>query len=448
MAELATAVIAPAAGMGLAIVVTSLAALLIGVAGGIITISSVSLIGVLTGLVLMLLGPAHLRALCLPLAYLVFMMPVLDVVVEPLHQPLQLLAARVVSAVFGLAGVPTYRDGTLIQFPNGILEVAVECSGAGYLISVLAIGWPLASLVLRTWRSRVMLIVTALLISIVGNWARITVVGTIGYVSGWGPQVHGPLHVLQGMLVYWIGFCALFAGAWMLTKVEGRRALLHRDRMTRKTASVVAPDWGRWRRNGWTALGTLAIALVYVYGYDRGPVAATQSFSTFPSVIGKWTAEESTTEQPLVKIQGADQELARLYRKADGSAILLYLAYLTSQSQGHELIDFRTAQLHEHVDERTLPTGDTTMAAVNLGFWEGRHSRKPLLFWYAIHGRSYASRYEAKAATVMHALARQGSHGALVVISGTNSGSAAGIPFNELDEFAQAVAPLLIEYVQ
>ena len=101
------------------------------------------------GLALMLFGLAYLRVLGLPLIYLVFMTPVLDVIVNPLHHPLQLLAARVVSGLFHFTGVPTYLDGTFIYFPNGILEVALQCSGASFLISLLAMGLPLAGIALR-----------------------------------------------------------------------------------------------------------------------------------------------------------------------------------------------------------------------------------------------------------------------------------------------------------
>jgi EpsI family protein len=444
-ADIANLSIKPVPVLGFGMVLLSLTGLAVGVAGGVITLSSVSFIGTLIGLTLMLFGVAYMRALSLPFAYLIFMTPVLDVLVEPLHHPLQLLAANVVSALFATAGVPTYLDRTFIHFPNGILEVAVQCSGAGYLISILAIGLPLAFLALSTWWSRVTLIVAALVISILGNWARITLIGTIGYLSGWGPQVHGPLHMLQGMLVYWIGFGALFAGAWVLARIE-RGRMKPVGRPTIASASSITPAWQIWRRHWWVALATLVMATVYLYGYDRGPVAAKQSFALLPLTIGEWVAVGTQHVSPVVKIPRADQELVRLYRKADGTAVCLYIADLDSQTQGRELVNYLTAPLHQDATETKLIVGDHSLS-VNTGFWDENHSKTPILFWYALHGRAVADRYQAKVATIVQALAHEGSNGALVLISGVAKGGGQEDVAGSLKDFAQDLVPVVRSYL-
>jgi EpsI family protein len=438
--------IRPGLALGAGLVLLSLAGLFVGVAGGVITLSSVSFIGMLAGLTVLLFGYPYLRLLALPFAYLIFMTPVLDVIVEPLHDPLQLLAAKVVSALFQLAGVPVYRDGTFIQFSNGVLEVAVQCSGAGYLIAVLAIGLPLAALALRTWRNRIMLIVIALFVSVLTNWARVMLIGAIGYFSGWGPQVHGPLHILQGMLVYWIGFAALFACAWMLVRMERGRMMAGRSAMG--TPSHIGFPWDRMCRVWGVALAILATAVVYLYGYDKGPVAASHSLASLPQAIGSWLAVETETAQaaPLVKIAGADQELSRVYRKADGSTVRLYVAYLDYQTQGRELVNYLTAPLHQEAKEAPLRIGQETIP-VNRGFVTDHASKTPIVFWYALNGRSIADRYQAKAATIVHALAHQGSNGALVLISGQFRGDGGDAAADEMNAFARELFPILHPYL-
>lgn len=427
-------------------VLLSLAGLFVGVAGGVITLSSVTFIGILIGLTLLLLGYPYLQALALPFAYLIFMTPVLDIVVDPLHHPLQLLGAKVVSALFQIAGVPTYLDGTFIHFPNGILEVAVQCSGTNFLISILAIGLPLASLALRTWRTRVTLLIAALVISIVANWVRVALIGLIGYLWGWGPQVHGPLHILQGMLVYWIGFGALFGGAWILAKAEGGKNTLRNDQAFRPSYPLFAPDWEKWRRVWWIALATLAAATVYLYGYDRGPVAAKQSFASFPLTIGKWAAVGSQQGSPPVRIKGADQELIRIYRKADGSTVCLYIAYLDSQTQGRELVSYLTAPLHKNASEKRLRVGDEGLA-VNAGFDDESHAKTPILFWYDLNGQAVGDRYRAKMATILQVLAHDGSNGALVLISGVSQKEGQEFAAGHLENFARDLIPILRSYL-
>lgn len=442
--DLAELPIKPASTLGSGLILLSVAALFVGGAGGVITLSSVSFIGMLAGLTLLLFGYPYLKALAFPITYLMFMTPVLDVVVEPLHGPLQAVAAKVVSLLFQSAGVPIYLDGTFIHFPNGVLEVAVQCSGAGYLIAVLAIGLPLASFALRRWRSRLLLIMMALVISVMANWARVALIGMIGYLWGWGPQVHGPFHLLQGMLVYWIGFGGLFACAWILARMEqGTTALPGRPSLL---VSPNVPAWQGWRRQWQVALAILLPAIVYLYGYDRGPVAANEPFATFPSSLGQWTADGSHGESPLVKIDGADQELVRTYRRAGGSALRLSIAYLDSQTQGKELVSYLTAPLHRSVTATTMTIG-AHHRPVNVGFTEEQGVRTPILFWYALNGRTIADRYQAKAATIAHALMHEGSNGALVLISGDPRENNPDIIADEMMAFAQALVPVLQRYL-
>jgi EpsI family protein len=445
--------IRPAFVSGLGLLLPSLAGLLVGDAGGVITVSSVSFIGLLAGLTLLLFGYRFLQLLAFPLAYLIFMTPFLDVVVDPLHHPLQLMGATVVSTLFRNAGVPTYLDGTFIHFPNGVLEVAVQCSGAGFLISALAIGVPLAALVLHSWWSRSALILIALLVSIVANWMRITLIGMIGYVSGWGPQVHGPLHILQGMLVYWVGLGVLFTAAWILVKVERQRinpvrrsavggALSESAESVRRKSG---PAWPQWRRPWWVALAMLAGTTLYLYGYDRGPVEAKQSFDSLPSTIGQWVARETEQATPVVKIQGADHELMRVYRRADGTTVRLYVAYLSSQVQGRELVSYLTAPLHQDAAAATISFGQETLP-VNIGFSVAYRIKTPILFWYAVNGKTISDRYEAKAASIAQALMRRGSPGALVLIAGDpNDHHVRAVAC--LKQFAHDLIPILRPYL-
>jgi EpsI family protein len=438
--ELQRLPIRPVLLLGVGMLLPSLAGVLIGVAGGIITVSSVSVIGLLAALILLLFGHRMLQAAAFPLAYLIFMTPFLDVVVEPLHQPLQRMSATVVGAWFQRAGVPIYLEGTSIQFPNGILEVAVQCSGAGFLISALAIGVPLAALALRSWWSRGTLIVIALLMSIVANWMRIGLVGMIGYASGWGPQVHGPFHILQGMLVYWVGLGVLFAGTWILVQVERKQMKPAPHPVMVLASSTSVPAWPQWRRAWRLALLLLAGATVWLYGYDAGPVAAKQTLASLPSTVGEWGAREAEPADPVMRIPGADDELIRVYRRG-GGGVRLYVAYLSSQGQGKELVNYLTAPLHQEAAQATVQTGGRSLA-VNIGVWTEHRIKTPILFWYVVDGRIISDRYEAKAASIAQALTRRGSNGALVLIGG-DPGEDRERAVAEMKQFMQDLIPVL-----
>ncbi|MGH9365218.1 MAG: exosortase [Thermoanaerobaculia bacterium] len=179
-----------------------------------------SLLVTLAGLVLLLLGPAFLKALALPLGYLSFMIPLVADRTIWVHWPFQLLAATVSTELLQLLGLAAHREGLFIVLPRVTLEIAEECSGIRFMISVIAVGIPLAYLTQRTWRRGVGLIAIGVAIGILANSVRVALIGVWAYLDG--EVLNGPLHVLQGMFVAWAGYAALVVGAWALSRESVR----------------------------------------------------------------------------------------------------------------------------------------------------------------------------------------------------------------------------------
>ena len=192
--------------------------LLIGDIGGVVIIQELSLIIVIPGLVLMLLGTRHLAVLSLPLAYLILMVPILDEFIENIHWPFQLLSAKMGCTLFKIFGFPVFQNANYIQLPNITLEVAEACSGIRYLISIIAIAIPLAYLTQRSWRRKIILTISAVIIGIMTNGLRVTLIGIWAYYYT-GYPIHGPFHIFQGICVSVVGFVFLFISAWFLSKI-------------------------------------------------------------------------------------------------------------------------------------------------------------------------------------------------------------------------------------
>ncbi len=189
--------------------------LIIGRIGAINIVEDISLIMMVPAFVLFFLGRAYLRALTFPIGYLVFMLPFFDLIGEGIYWPFQLFSATMGSELLNLFGYAAYLSGQYIELPNVTLDVARECSGIQYLISILAIGMPLAYRSTEDWRRRIILVGTAILIAILSNGLRVMIAGVMAYR---GNDIHGPFHIFQGMFIAWIGFIALFVGARRLSK--------------------------------------------------------------------------------------------------------------------------------------------------------------------------------------------------------------------------------------
>jgi len=212
---------APSYAFGVPLVLLAGLMLFVGKLGAVIAVlQELSLLVMIAGLVLLLLGPLYLKALALPILYLLFMIPLLADHTDWVHWPFQLLAANVGVWLLQSVGIPALREAQFIALPRITLEVAEACSGIRLMISVIAIGIPLAYVTQRTWPRRVILVACAVVIGILANSFRVAAIGVWAYFGG--EVLKGPFHVLQAMFAAWVGYVALFVGAWLLAREPGR----------------------------------------------------------------------------------------------------------------------------------------------------------------------------------------------------------------------------------
>lgn len=210
--------IRPAAA-GLAIVGASLLVLTAGRLAAELFLTRVSLLGVLAGGVVFLLGWRHLRLLTLPIAFLLLMIPLPAVVFNQIAMPLQLLASRAGEAALGLANVPVLREGNILVLPHTTLEVAEACSGIRSLISLLTLGIVLGYFAEPRGWARVVLAAATIPIAIIANAARVA--GT-GIAAAWIGEAaaEGFFHTFSGWLVFVVAFLLLMALQRGLTRVH------------------------------------------------------------------------------------------------------------------------------------------------------------------------------------------------------------------------------------
>ncbi|MBI4003377.1 MAG: exosortase W [Nitrospira defluvii] len=436
--------VAPALGPGLPWLMVATGLLLASEVGGIITTGSLALILVLAGLVLLLCGYAYLKALAFPLAYLIFMTPVLDLLTEPLEWPFQLLTASMSVTILQALGIPVLLENNIfIILPTVTLEVARECSGAGLLIAVLAIGLPLASLTLRAWWSRITLVVSSVMMAIVANWIRLTVMGV--YAQAGGKDLHGPYHILQGLFVDWVAFAFLFVGAWLLSRWE-KEAPTGSLLLEQGSSGGSIFSGAAWNRAWWLGSITLAVAAVGLYQLDHGPTALKKDLAMLSPVLGDWVVDRSQNNGSHVELQDADASLVRTYRAPDGRRVQLEIAYLKTQRQGKELVGMATAPLHERATATDLQVGAIALHA-NRTFIDKSHRKTPAVFWYHINGMSYTDRFQAKLATIKQAFLRGRTDGALVLLSAEPRKDQSEEQWKAQEEFAGTLFPLMREYL-
>jgi len=197
------------AAFGLIILAGSLLTLFAGVLGAELFLTRVSMIGVLVGTILFVLGWQHLRVLTLPVAFLFLMIPIPAIIFNQIAFPLQLLASRFGETVLSALSIPVLREGNVITLASTQLEVAEACSGIRSLISLLTLGIVYGYFVSPSVAVRTVLALATIPVAILANGMRVA--GTGIAANYYGPAAaEGFFHTFSGWLVFVVSFAMLF----------------------------------------------------------------------------------------------------------------------------------------------------------------------------------------------------------------------------------------------
>jgi exosortase len=180
-------------------------------------------------------GPAWLRRSQYPFFLFVFSIPLTSHLNFILF-PMRLLVTWLVEMVAHLIGIGVLRQGTQLLDPSGAYgyEVAAACGGMRSLIAVFLLATVVAFGLLRAPRNRILLIILAAPLAILGNMLRLLAIIFAAEMGGqeWGNYVHegGPFGIIS-LLPYVPGMVGLlWVGRWLEKRetknksAEGERA--------------------------------------------------------------------------------------------------------------------------------------------------------------------------------------------------------------------------------
>jgi exosortase len=186
---------------GLVVLAAALAMLFVGILSGSLTVQTLSVPAVVTGALLLTMGPARTRALAFPLAFLVFMTPLPEGTLAALSLPLQQLAAEAAQWMLWLVGVPVTREGLYLTLPSVTLHITEACNGLRFLLAMIVVGVAFAGTSQTGWRRRALGVFGALLVALLANWLRVAGTGVMAEL--YGHEVAGGFyHVVWGKVVY------------------------------------------------------------------------------------------------------------------------------------------------------------------------------------------------------------------------------------------------------
>jgi exosortase len=196
--------------LGLVVVVGSLLTLVAGILGAELFLSRVSMVGLVAGAVLFVLGWEHFKILFFPIAFLLLMVPIPAIIFNQVAFPLQLLASRFGESTLNLLDIPVLREGNVIVLANTTLEVADACSGIRSLVSLLTLGIVYSYFTDHRGWVRTVVSLSTIPTAIISNGIRVAGIGVAAHYYG-AEVATGFVHTFSGWVLFVVAFAILFA---------------------------------------------------------------------------------------------------------------------------------------------------------------------------------------------------------------------------------------------
>ena len=397
---------------GSLLLIGSIAILIAGQISYTHTLREISVVVTVFSLVLLLFGTQYIRKLFWPLVYLFLMTSLPTDLLAKSSETLKLVSATVGANMLELFGYAVYREGTVLQLPHITLVVADECSGLNQLMSAIALGIPIAFTMVDKWWKRITILLLSCLFGIMANWLRVFLIAIWHHDSA-KSNIHGPSEIYQLPFIFLIGVFFTFLIALVLAdkKKPGQQSGLQlADGIDSSNAPV-----GKIRTAQLIAIFALSVAAVYLNTWKVKPVYLEHELSQFPMSIAGFKGRPIKELGKPFYTGLAQDELIASYVNSAGVTVNVFIGYFRSQDAEHELVDYRYNWLHEGARAIDVPAASSS---VRMKMNAVATTRGPgtAFFVYEINGESLVDLKKIKFASLLDALFRQRTNGAIIIV--------------------------------
>jgi exosortase len=167
-------------------------------------------------------GKGAFQKALFPMLFLLFMIPIPFVILDPTIRILQIGSAHTVDGIFQIIGIPFHRDGILFEFTKFTIEIAEQCSSIRSSLAMLITSVVAGYLFLPSGWRRVVLSLSVLPITIFKNALRITTITVLSLYVDIKFLTGSWLHHSGGIVFFAIGLVPLALVILVLRSAEKR----------------------------------------------------------------------------------------------------------------------------------------------------------------------------------------------------------------------------------
>jgi exosortase D (VPLPA-CTERM-specific) len=389
----------------------------IGQLSSIFVLSPLAFIVALFGIVLATGGFPLLKVAFVPIAFLLFAIPLPHFIDVSLSLQLQLISSRLGVAFIRLFQIPVYLEGNLIDLGIYKLQVVEACSGLRYLFPLFSLSFLAAYLFQAPIWQRALVLFSSIPITIAMNGFRIGIVGVT--VDRWGPQMaEGVLHSFEGWIIFVASSLFLVLEIYLLARISGRRFSEAFGVPTEAVKGSARPALQEADFKQLYACLILICATMVVgsLASNRSEIIPDRSrFVMFPAKIGSWQGNPFLLDPQVEHFLALDDYLLSDYSNPEGKIVNLYAAYYASQRRGkmpHSPLDcipgdgWSITKLDRSSVDNDRP--------INRAIIERNGSKQLVYYWYEERGKRITVEYWSKWYLLYDAITKNRSDGALV----------------------------------
>lgn len=444
-----------------------IAALLIALTGQLGLFYTLSMYAIWLGIVSFVIatfGLATTKVMWVPLAYLLFAIPLPNLLYNALSQQLQLLSSEIGVAGIRLFGIAVFQAGNVIDLGVYKLQVVDACSGLRYLFPLTSFGFLVACIYRGAILAKLVIGLMTIPIAVAMNCVRIIVVGLS--VEYWGiSAAEGFLHDFEGWAVFLACLALLLLSTYVVSLVDRNgESFLNRLDLDLPAFNTIARSQskGSGLPIASIVLACILSAPVLISTSEVEAVIPQRSltFSTFPLSHDAWIGRESAIEiEALNKLQLTDYLMATYGRKdgTDGT-VNLYVAWYEAQHRGAMAHSPRAClpgggwQIKD-IGQRTLPNtsssaSKTQSIRVNRVLTQKGDSKQLVYYWFSQRGRILTNEYAVKWFLFWDGLTKRRADGAMIrVVAPIPPGTSEKVADEKLRGFVQTFSPVIDRYI-
>jgi len=440
-----------------------LLALVLGTLGKLANISDIVAYATIVwvgGILLVSFGWKTGRHFWPPVLHLVYMLPLPGVLYYKLSTYLQFVSSEMGVWFLGLAGVPVFLEGNIIDLGVLKLHVAEACSGLRYLFPILSFSYIFAVLYKGPIWHKAVLLISAAPITVLMNSVRIAIAGILVQHLG-QDWLEGFTHFFEGWVIFLSCILILFGLAWVMLRLQPKRMGL---------AEALDLDTD--------GLGTQAMRLQFVLP-SRALIAATlitlagvaawtslpernvasierDTFAIFPRSHGAWQQVDREILAPRIvrELQADDYHSITLAKAGEPMPVSFFSAWYADQSQGGvhspEICLPSTGWEIAWLERTDLAAelGYDTSFRINRAVIQKGTTRMMVYYWFEQKGRKVAWDFEAKFLLMVDGITTGRTDGALVrLTTPIADGEAEAVAEARLREVMLEMLPTLPRFI-